>query len=388
MRLAVLMFAFFVLSTPHWLVMTLTTLRLAERGYDALPVGLFAALPWLTILSVSPWIARLTRRIGERFLPAAALLMESLAVAGFAMHESIAWWLGCQVLMGIGGAVLWVFAEGWVPAMTPPACQGRVRGIYESIAGLAIMVGPGLVTWAITMGDLPFYAVIATYAVGGLIVLAVQPPIIGVASAVAPKASPHRRTWWVYAGLMLPAFVGGFFEAGASSVLPLAGLSVGLNVGAAALLVTVLGVGSFAAQWPLGALADRFDVQRMIRWCVMIAVGTALLWALAMSMQWSFALWPVAVAWGSLGGGVYTLTMVRLGRSFRGADLLPASSAVVFAYTLGTALSPAINGLALDHRPESVPLVFATVAALGLWGLSRRTRTTTPMPTIGQLIAT
>ncbi len=375
LRVSVLMFAFFLISAPHWLVLTLTTLRLAERGFDALSVGLFAALPWVTILAVSPFVARLARRFGERSLPTLALLIESLAVAGFALHDGIAWWLVCQVLLGIGGAVIWVFAEGWVPAMTPSSCQGRVGGVYETVAGLAIMSGPGLVPWVIDQGALPFVGVVIAYALGGLVILWVGPPTIGVASAITTTTVPKTRvsslpgSWWPYVGLMLPAFVGGFFEAGASAVLPLAGVGVGMAAGSAALLVTVLGAGSFAAQLPLGALSDRFCAQRMMRWCTGLAAVTALLWAWASAMQMSWALWPVAAVWGALGGGVYTLAMVRLGRAYRGAQLLPASSALVFAYTLGTAVSPAVNGLALDHSPGAVPVLFALVAGLGWWGL-------------------
>jgi MFS family permease len=62
--------------------------------------------------------------------------------------------------------------------------------------------------------------------------------------------------------IMLAGFIGGFFELGLASTLPLYGLTLGLSASASALLVATSGAGGTLVALPSGMLADRFASPR------------------------------------------------------------------------------------------------------------------------------
>ena len=67
--------------------------------------------------------------------------------------------------------------------------------------------------------------------------------------------------------LLVAAFLGGLFESGPSTFLPLQALQVGWSATQATLIVSALGLGGFVAPWPLGVQADRIALHRLFSRC-------------------------------------------------------------------------------------------------------------------------
>ena len=111
----------------------------------------------------------------------------------------------------------------------------------------------------------------------------------------------------------------------------------------AIILTGVIAVASLVMQYPVGRLADRFGIGPMMQ----ILCATLLLSLLAVPLGSGIdaMIWLAAVIWGGAGGAIYTLTMIHVGRSFRGQSL--AVSIVIAAYTVGGAIAPALGGLGL-----------------------------------------
>ena len=169
--------------------------------------------------------------------------------------------------------------------------------------------------------------------------------------------------------LIIAVLIGGVFEVGTTAILPIYGVSVGLNISAAASLVTAIGLGSFLLQYPLGYLADYIDINTTITGSVVVMFIASIL--LLFTEDSNLLLWVLAFIWGGVGGGLYTLAIIALGKRFTGVHLLQATSVLVFTYTLGSTIGPILGGLALDISTNyGLAILFSGISILGILGLT------------------
>jgi len=206
----------------------------------------------------------------------------------------------------------------------------------------------------------------------------------------ADSASVGLRGLWhavvAHPVVMLAGFIGGFFEMGLGSVLPLYGLSLGLATGAAALLLSVSGIGGTVFAIPAGMLADRFadparGRHRLMLWLVgLLALAAATGFAVP---AWPALVWPIALVWGAAGGTLYTLTMLDIGSRERGITLVNSTSVLVLTYTLGALVASSCAGVLLDWSPGLVfPGTLLAVALAGWVVLWRNSPPKGDRPTI------
>jgi MFS family permease len=181
--------------------------------------------------------------------------------------------------------------------------------------------------------------------------------------------------------VVLAGFVGGFFELGLASTLPLYGLTLGLSANASALLVAASGAGGTLMALPAGMLADRFINPAKGRRTLMTGFAGLIVLSTLISPwmdQHSSLVWPVAVAWGAAGGALYTLVMVEIGATERGLSLVNSTSVLVLTYTLGGLVASSLSGLLLDHSPTfGFPLLLMGVATTGWAALLHSRKTIT-----------
>jgi MFS family permease len=177
---------------------------------------------------------------------------------------------------------------------------------------------------------------------------------------------------------MLAGFVGGFFETGVTSILPLYGLALGLGAGAAALLVSASGLGGVIVMLPAGMVADRFTDQARGRRTLMVFFAAVMLAAtcvLPLVASTAWLAWPIVFLWGGAGGTLYTMAMTDIGAREKGITLVNSTAVLVLNYTLGGLTASALSGALIDWSPTmGFPLVLIAVAALGLVALVRSRR--------------
>jgi MFS family permease len=175
---------------------------------------------------------------------------------------------------------------------------------------------------------------------------------------------------------MLAGFLGGFFELGLASILPLYGLSLGLNASAATLLVSVSGAGGTLLALPSGMLADRFTSPAQGRRTLM-TVFAALIFASTLITpfvaQATTLVWPMVAVWGAAGGALYTLAMVDIGAREKGLTLINSTAVLVLTYTLGGLVASAISGALIEWSPAlGFPLLLTVLALAGCLALMRQ----------------
>lgn len=350
------------------MLMPVLTVQLAARGEPAWLIGLFGASLYLAIFAVTPFTARITRRCGLRQIYIATGFAPLLVVGIFVSTEVTALWLLAVAVLGASGGLRWVSAESYVASAAPPARRGAVIGAFQTMVGACFVVGPGMLTLTGTEGHFAFQ-ISAGLLIAGLLCLWGLPAL--AATDDGPTRGAFTRLWRERPLLVMAALLGGFLESGPATFLPVEALDGGLSGRAAAGLVAVLGVGGFIIQFPLGVLADRWQPATLLRALLWAGLGGAVL--LLGAEQWPPTLWLAAFLWGAAGGGIYTLAMVTVGHSYTGVALVGATSALVFAFSAGAALSPALAGAVMQARPEGgFALLMATVIAACLWALRGR----------------
>jgi MFS family permease len=272
-----------------------------------------------------------------------------------------------------------VLAEAFIAEFAPPSQMGRYIGAYATMVGMTFVIGPTLLAWAGTDSSTALWLVVALL-------------FLGLAwTALIPVLPPEHDTHTARVGLhglwpavlaqpviMLAGFVGGFFELGLASILPLYGLTLGMSTSAAALLVSVSGLGGTLLAIPSGMLADRFASPAQGRRLMMrVFTGLILLVTLASPFAASHTalVWPMVCVWGAAGGALYTLSMTDIGASNKGLALINSTAVLVLTYTLGGLSASAACGALLDHSVDiGFPALLVGVAAMGLLALFKTHR--------------
>jgi len=339
-------------------------IRLESLGHSAAAIGAFSALPWLAILVVAPFVPRLVRRFGgDRLFVWGALAASPLPLV-FAMTANYAVWCAANFAIGLIAAMRWIVSEAWVADLAPPDRRGRVVGLYETFLGASFAAGPLLLLLLDPATDQPALAGAALWFAGWIFATGLSP---------APPATGDGRNrehgfaavLAAIPAVLVAAGVGGIFEVGLAGIGSYWALTLGFGASLAAALAAALGTGSFVAQYPAGWLADHASASHVERIAFAVLTAVSLL-AVFVAGTPAGAI-AVAVVWGGIGGGLYTLSMIGVGQRFSGPALMRATSAVVFAYTLGGTIGPSLIGAALDALPrDGMPLTLAFLSAAAL----------------------
>lgn len=352
--------------------------------------GLFAATNWMGIFLVTPFASTIAQRLGRRNALWLASVLPLVSALGFWWTDSLGVWFVMMVLAGAAGGMRWVLSEAFIAEFAPPEQIGRYIGLYATMVGGTLVVGPLLLAAVGSDGSAALASVAALLSLG-LLCSAWVP-------AVPPDADEHSaRTgpaglWQALRQnpvIMVAGFIGGYFELGLGSILPLYGLALSMPESQAALLVALSGAGGTLAAMPAGLVADRFaNPQHGRRRMMQVFTASVLLASLAtLAVPHAvWLVWPVVALWGAAGGTLYTLSMIDIGAREKGVTLVNSTAVLVLTYTMGGLVSSSLSGALLDWSLQwAFPLSLVLVAAMGLVpllrnGRKRRSVRTGPQP--------
>lgn len=368
----------------YFMLTPLLLLRLKGGGESTALAGLFAASGWLGVFLMTPFASAITQRLGRRPTLWLAALIPVIATAGFAFTPLLWLWFVFKIAAGMASGLRWVLAEAVVAEFSPPGQRGRYVGIFETMVGITFVVGPLMLAWVGADSDAALWIALGFMAIG-LVWSLLIPRLPDAADAHSAKVglSGVWHALLAHPLIMTVGFVGGFFESGLTSILPLYGLALGLGATAAALLVSASGLGSAIMMLPAGVLADRMAHHpdqrwgdgrtvrlRIMRVCALITLLATLVIPFVAGTPWLAA--PVAFLWGGAGGCLYTLAMIDIGSREEGITLVNSTAVLVLSYTLGGVLAPALGAAALQWAPTlGFPALLLSVAGLGWWLLRR-----------------
>ncbi|MBT9551773.1 MAG: MFS transporter [Hydrogenophaga sp.] len=369
----------------YFMLLPLLLLRLKGADVSTTLAGLFAASGWVGVFVITPFASAITQRLGRRPTLWLAAAVPVVSTTGFLFTDWLPAWFVLDFIAGAASGLRWVLAEAVVAEFAPPQQRGRMVGLFETMVGTTFVIGPALLAWVGPQNPLALWLVLGSLAIGLLWSLLI-PPLPAAADAHSARVGLHG-VWLALRAhplIMTVGFVGGFFESGLTSILPLYGLSLGLGVTAATLLVSASGLGSALMMLPAGLLADRMSAARrfgdahavrlrLLHGCAAITLLATLVIPFVAQTPWLAA--PVAFLWGGAGGCLYTLAMIDIGSREEGITLVNSTAVLVLSYTLGGVLAPALGAAMLDWAPVlGFPALLLAVAGPGWWLLRRAHR--------------
>ncbi len=341
--------------------------------------GLFAATTWLGVFIITPFASQLTRKIGRRPAMWLASITPLVSAIGFMTTDVLWLWFALELLAGVAGGLRWVLAEAFIAEFAPPDQIGRTIGSYATMVGLTFVVGPALLAWVGTGNSHALWVVVALLGVGlaWTVLIPTLPPDHDQQSASVGLTGLWHAVQ-AHPVIMLAGFLGGFFELGLASILPLYGLALGLSASAATLLVSVSGAGGTLMALPSGMLADRFASPAKGRRSMMAAFAVLILLSTLAGpwvAQTPLLIWPVVALWGASGGALYTLAMIDIGAREKGITLVNSTAVLVLTYTLGGLVASAASGALIESSPTlGFPLLLTGLAVAGCVALIRHTQ--------------
>ena len=363
----------------HFMLMPLLLLRMKGADVSSTLAGLFASTGWLGIFVMTPFASAIAHRVGRRPALWMAGGVLTLSALMFTLTQQLWLWFALNLLSGLAMALRWVLAEALIAEFSPPGQRGRYVGIFQTLVSTTFIVGPAALIWFGPDNPATLWAVVGL-SVLGLLWTVFIPKVPDAADADTAHVGLHGlwQALRAHPIIMLAGFVGGFFETGVTSILPLYGLALGLGVAASALLVSVSGLGGVALMMPAGLLADRFKDQAQGRRTLMVVCAAITLGATGMMpfvAQTAWLSWPIVFFWGGAGGTLYTMAMTDIGAREKGITLVNSTSVLVLTYTLGGLVASAASGALIDWSPTvGFPAVLIGVAAVGLGALIRTRR--------------
>jgi len=327
-----------------------------------------AATPAVGVLLGASLAGRLAARFGTTVLMQLCLLLGALSVAGLALVQNYAVWVGLRLFLGVALTVVFVLGESWINQLAVEKWRGRLVALYGTGYALSQLSGPLLLTGLGTATDAGFWTGVGLLVGGSLMLLG---------RSGAPQVDAHSTSG---RGLLvfcrkLPAIAWAVmlfaaFEAMMLTLLPIYSLRQGFTQEVALVMVSVVVIGDAALQLPIGWLADRMSRQTLFRCC-----GVALLMSsLAIPLLLHTPLiWPVFVAFGASAGGLFTLSLIMIGERYRDDELVRANAHVAQLWGLGCLIGPLATGAVSQWLSgHALPLMMATGALVFIVLASQR----------------
>ncbi len=317
----------------------LISLELAQQQVAPLYVGLLAALPPAGMMLSSFLSPALCRRFEMGALLSVSLILLALATIASCMTTDMTLLLVPRLLTGLASGVIIVLGESWITGGAAGSNRATLTGIYASAFTGCQLAGPLLISVGPAWQHAALMAIVAITAVC-LLMLRHLPR--GSRESLAERAS------WRSLGAFLPVLASGvfcfaFFDASILALLPLYGIDKGLNETMAVLLVTVVLTGDAMFQAPLGWVADRFGIRRVHLICAVVFSLSLL--ALPFMLASRVQLIAICLLLGAAAGALYTLSLVRAGKTFSGQKLIMINALFGFFWSAGSVAGPIVSGM-------------------------------------------
>lgn len=341
------------------------SLALEQRGYSAFLIGLNASIGNVGIFVVGPFLPAMIRKLGVNAVVCAMFGISAACFAWLLVSDSTITWFVSRFVTGACFAALWTSTEYWLNGAAPEAARGRLIGASGVVYGFFQFVGPMLIGVVGVSGTLPVLVAIAPLVLGGVLALFTAAPRGANAEDLEEEGIPKgwRGMLGVARGLMALAFAAGVGETAMQSMLPLYGLSQGLQPSGAASLVAVFSLGEAVLVFVLGWLSDSYGRGRTIT--LTTAVAIVVLVVLPATPAESLSGWGLLFVAGGTVSGLYALAVVLAGKELSGHNLAIAGTMLAMSYSLGSIIGTVPMGLLFDlFGPLSLPLGIAAMFVL------------------------
>lgn len=325
-----------LVTTGNVYLGAIAAVRLNLMAIDPAQVGLVLAMHSLGFVLGTLFSARSVRRIGHIRAFASFAAFNCVIALAYPLWESPWFWALLRFAGGITVAGQLTVVESWIAARSTNATRGQLFGAYVFFYYLAATGGQLLLGVSDVTGFVPFS--IAAI----LIVLSLVPLASGSAEAPAPT-QPQRMRLLALLRLaplgVVGAFVGGVAASAFFNLGPVFGWQIGLGADGLAVFMASGIFGAMLVQWPVGWLSDRYPRERLLVAGLAIATVAAGV-AVVLAQQGGWVSNVLAGVFLGACSTIYPLSVADVNSRLGAEQLLPAASAMLLSYGIGTCVGP------------------------------------------------
>ena len=360
---------------------TLLGVRASLSGFGTEVTGVVMACYYVGFMAGSWSTPRLLRRVGPHRVFAAMASLVSFAPLAHALMVSPLAWAFLRILTGSCMVGIYIIAESWLNGEADSGSRGRLLSSYLIVCQVSLAGGQFLLGVADPRGFELFVLISA------LCSLAVVPIALTRRSAprheeaasvplgVLMKRIPHT----MIGVLVISLSYGCFYAMGAVYAL-----EIGLERTQIATFMASAILGSVVLQWPVGLLSDRFDRRRVIVWLCFAVSAVAVMISMVPTSTPGL-IYLLMFLYGGLSLPLYAVFVALAGDSLERDELVGASSKILLANGLGSAVGPMLVAWLMSHVSNAayglfIALVHVAVALLGLRSLASVPRVVVGQP--------
>ena len=360
-----LFFAIALLATGYGMLMTYIGVFLKQAGLVEFTIGVINAAFFLGAILAAIFSQKLIVTVGHARSFSAFSALMVMAFLGHALVFDPYFWTLLRLLSGFAFYALLIVLESWLNEKSTTQDRGRVLAIYTIIFFLATALGQMILTFDI--------AAESVFILGAILVLW-SLIFIAITKISQPVLKPFERyslpkIMSVAPLALVGSFVGGFFVGGFYTMMPLYALNQFNDTSVVAVFMAMTILGGLVAQWPVGAMSDRYGRRKLIAWAGFFSLAVCVVFLV--SAKHVVLLYGLGFLFGVSVFSIYPLSMARANDEMdENKDLVEISRTLLFAYGVGSFFAPLVLGFALGLSAQLFFLILAFFAAgLGVYSL-------------------
>lgn len=352
------------------------------HGFSAEEIGLLGSAHFVGFLAGCYFAPRQIGAIGHSRAFAAAA---AIGATGALLHPVIVgpWaWAALRLLTGFAIAAAYTVVESWLQGKATNRNRARIYSVFRLVdlggqmtAQAMIAVLDPAAYWA--------YNIVAVFCVLCLLPLALTrslPPVVPRAPRLRPLAA-LRLSPTATLGIVVAGMAGAAFR----MVGPVYAFENGLGQGEIALFLSAAIAGGFAAQLPVGIVADRVD-RRAVLVGLSVAAVLGSLWTIyAVAPGSTLLILLAAFFFGASTYPVYSVAAAYANDLAEPEFIVELNAALMLFYSIGAIISPVLSATLVTAFGPQALFGFTAAAHLALilfaaWRMTRRAAPAPRMP--------
>ncbi len=314
----------------------------------------------------------LVNRVGHiRIFGALASLASTSILLQAIFIDPFIWWL-MRLITGFSYAGLYIVAESWLNESATNQTRGKLFSLYMLISFGGMAGGQMMLNLSPPSGFELF--LLASL----LISLAVIPILVSVSRA--PQFEVMEKVNIIQLYRVSPLGVMGMTVSGMAigaiyAMGPVFATDTGMSVKDVSFFMTVIILGGFLFQYPLGWLSDKFGRRKVIILSCITGAGISI-FAFNLSVDDTIFFFAIACV-GGLSLPLYSLCGVHINDYLNPTQMVAASSSLVLLSSIGATIGSPLTAAAMDVFGSnafygSIAIMLASIFLFSLWRKTKR----------------
>lgn len=364
-----LFFAIGFLAIGYGMILTFVGIYLKEIAVSTEVIGMINAAFFLGAIASSIFSQKIISSVGHiRSFAAFASVM----VASFLLHSlffDAILWGSLRFVSGFSFYGLLIILESWLNEKSTTKERGKMLAMYTIVFYLCTALGQLFLNIEDKFRQ-------SIFTIGSILVLA-SVILITLTKVKEPILKPFEKysvpkIFAVVPLAVTTSFIGGFLVGGFFTMIPVVVLEKFDSVEVVSYFMLITLLGGLLSQWPIGLLSDTYGRRKLIAFSAMFTT--------CVSVLFIYVTPTVTLLYGSgflLGLTIFALYPLGVARANdvvdEHKDIVEISRTLLFAYGIGSFLSPLMIGFLLPVNEDALFILFALLGVyLTFYALSKK----------------